>query len=227
MVSRNNKLSGLNRSAGFTLVEIAIVLVIIGLLLGCVLKGAEMIENSKVKRAVNEINGISAAFYAYQDRYQRLPGDDGNLAALQQRGGEWPNITSAGNSNGALTVNLNQAWNAGGEQQEMWQHLRASGLISGNPAEVGAAALPRNAFSGLTAVVTQTMGGGLQGVKVCMSQVPGKAAQAIDNQLDDGQGATGKLRATLGAAGANTNPANAALANPYSEDEYYTICSAI
>ena len=45
--------------SGFTLVEIAIVLVIIGLLLGGVLKGTELIENSKVKRAITEVNGTS------------------------------------------------------------------------------------------------------------------------------------------------------------------------
>ncbi|HNG59525.1 MAG TPA: prepilin-type N-terminal cleavage/methylation domain-containing protein, partial [Cellvibrionaceae bacterium] len=90
-----------NQQAGFTLVEIAIVLVIIGLLLGGVLKGTELIENSKVKRAVNELNSITAALYAYQDRYQRLPGDDGpNLATLTGRGGPWTAVTVAGNNNG-------------------------------------------------------------------------------------------------------------------------------
>ena len=95
------------------------------------------------------------------------------------------------------------------------------------PDDTGAAALPRNSFGGLTAVVVQAMGGGLQGPKVCLSQVPGKAAAAIDTQIDDGQGATGKMRATLGSAGANTNPNAAVLAAPYSEDDYYTICAGM
>ena len=48
--------------SGFTLVEIAIVLVIIGLLLGGVLKGQEMIENARIKSIVNDMNGVSAAY---------------------------------------------------------------------------------------------------------------------------------------------------------------------
>ena len=63
--------------SGFTLVEIAIVLVIIGLLLGGVLKGQELIENGRVKSAAADMNGITAAYNSYLDRYRKLPGDDG------------------------------------------------------------------------------------------------------------------------------------------------------
>jgi prepilin-type N-terminal cleavage/methylation domain-containing protein len=77
------------KQRGFTLIEIAIVLVIIGLLLGGVLQGQQLIENSRVKSATNDLNGLSAAAFSYQDRYGRLPGDDGPLATLQARGGSW------------------------------------------------------------------------------------------------------------------------------------------
>jgi hypothetical protein len=62
------------------------------------------------------------------------------------------------------------------------------------------------------------------GNKVCLSQVPGSAAIAIDTELDDSLGATGRLRATLGAGGTNTAPSNAVLAAVYSEDNVYTLC---
>ena len=65
-----------SRQSGFTLVEIAIVLVIIGLLLGGVLKGQELINSAKIKNLINDLNGLSTAVYAYQDRYRALPGDD-------------------------------------------------------------------------------------------------------------------------------------------------------
>ena len=69
---------------GFTLVEIAIVLVIIGLLLGGILKGQEMITQAKIKNVVNDFNGITAAINSYQDRYKALPGDDLNAATRWQ-----------------------------------------------------------------------------------------------------------------------------------------------
>ncbi len=66
---------------GFTLVEIAIVLVIIGLLLGGILKGQEMITQARIKNVVNDFNGITAAYFSYMDRYKAVPGDDPNASA--------------------------------------------------------------------------------------------------------------------------------------------------
>jgi len=60
---------------GFTLVEIAIVLVIIGLLLGGVLKGQELITNSKIKSVTQDFENITAAYYAYRDRKGEYPAD--------------------------------------------------------------------------------------------------------------------------------------------------------
>ena len=64
----------MKRQSGFTLVEIAIVLVIIGLLLGGVLKGQELINSAKVKNFASDIRNISTLIYAYQDQ---LPGTAG------------------------------------------------------------------------------------------------------------------------------------------------------
>jgi prepilin-type N-terminal cleavage/methylation domain-containing protein len=68
------EVKNLQNQKGFTLVEIAIVLVIIGLLLGGVLKGQELITNAKVKSVTQDLEGYSAAYYAFQDRVGRLPG---------------------------------------------------------------------------------------------------------------------------------------------------------
>ena len=73
------------KQSGFTLVEIAIVLVIIGLLLAGVLKGQELIENSKIKSIVNDMKAVQAAYNGYLDRYKAIPGDE-TLATAAARG---------------------------------------------------------------------------------------------------------------------------------------------
>lgn len=211
------------RQSGFTLVEIAIVLVIIGLLLGGVLKGQEMIENSKVKNAINDMNGVSAAYNSYIDRYRRIPGDDGPIATLTGRGGSWTTITAAGNNNGALAITTAQVFTGGGEGAAFWQHLKAAGFISGNPADAGVNALPRNAFNGLLGVGAGVTG--MTGTAVCLGQVPGKSARQIDTQLDDGVANTGSIRATLGVAGTNTAPGAASAT--YNDAQTYTVCRTL
>jgi prepilin-type N-terminal cleavage/methylation domain-containing protein len=211
---------------GFTLVEIAVVLVIIGLLLGAILGGQELIENSRVRNAVSEINSIRAASNGYFDRYRAMPGDDGPVGTLQARGSSWAGITVGGNNNGQVAAPVNPFAAPTGEHLGFWQHLRAAGFLTGNPADVGAAALQRNAFTGLTGLANLgAQMASFNAVVICMSQVPGAAATALDNQIDDGEPDTGTLRATLQAGTANTAPG--AVAAAYSEDERYTICTPL
>lgn len=210
--------------SGFTLIEIAIVLVIIGLLIGGVLQGQQLIENSRVRSATNDFNGIASAAFAYRDRYGRLPGDD--PGALAARGENWP-AAIEGDGNGLVDGTLANTFDGGGEVGPFFQHLRAAGFIAGDPTDTGVQALPQNAFGGVIGITNAVVNGTLAGTKVCMSNVTGSAAIALDTQLDDGNGATGRLRGTLGVAGINTVPGEAALAVAYSEDNIYTICYRI
>lgn len=217
---------GPSTQRGFTLVEIAIVLVIIGLLLGAVLKGQELVENSRVKNAANAINSIKVGSNGYLDRYRSLPGDDGPLATLQARGSAWAVITVGGNSNGTVAAPTNPFAAPTAEHLGFWQHLRAAGFLTGSAADTGAAALPKNSFGGLTGIAALTTQlGNFNNTVLCMSQVTGKAATALDNQLDDGRPDQGSVRATLQAGTGNTAPGTAATA--YSEDQKYTICTPL
>lgn len=210
---------------GFTLIEIAIVLVIIGLLLGGVLQGQQLIENSRVKSATNDFNGIAAGAFSYQDRYGRLPGDDGPTAStLTGRGASWAKVTP-GNADGVINATAAATFTgAAGESDDFFQHLRAAGFIGGDPALTGAQALPQNPFGGLIGITTESINNNLNGTKICMSNVSGAAAIALDTQLDDGAGATGRFRATEGVGGSNTAPSTSALGTAYSEDNVYTVC---
>ena len=69
------------RQSGFTLIEIAIVLVIIGLLLGGILKGQELINSARVKNLASDFRNVPVFIYGYQDKYRALPGDDSAAVA--------------------------------------------------------------------------------------------------------------------------------------------------
>ena len=206
--------------SGFTLVEIAIVLVIIGLLLGGVLKGQELIENGRVKSAASDMNGITAAFNSYLDRYRKQPGDDGPVATLTARGNNWSGML-AGNNNGVVDATAANTFNGAGETGYFFRHLRASGFVTGNPADTGVNALPTNPWGGRTSIVNANVQGRPAAkLAVCMGSVPGKAAAALDNQLDDGRPDNGSFRVTQGA----NNIIPGAAAGTYSEDQTYTVC---
>lgn len=214
---------------GFTLIEIAIVLVIIGLLLGGVLQGQQLIENSRVKSATNDFNGLATAVFSYQDRYGRLPGDD--TGAVAARGASWP-ANAAGNGDGVIANSATPfAPIATDEVGFFFQNLRSAGFIAGNPAATGVAALPANPFGGLITIVsggvlTDATPTALAGTKVCMGNVGGSAAIALDTQLDDGVSNSGRFRASADGGVPNTAPAAAAAA-AYSEDASYTVCYRI
>ncbi len=197
-----NNIKHLSRKqSGFTLVEIAIVLVIIGLLLGGVLKGQEMIENARIKSVVSDMNGVSAAYNTYFDRYRAIPGDELG-ATLTARG--WTG-TAVGNGNGVLGVTLAQTFTNGGEQAALWRSLRAAGMTSGDPtAAANATGLPRAGTGGLIGVTLAPYG--LVGPAVCISGLSTKQAAGVDTAVDGTLPTTnignsvGNLRGNTGAA---------------------------
>jgi len=168
----------MKKQSGFTLIEIAIVMVIIGLLLGGVLKGQEMMTNAKIKRITNDFDGISAATFSYLDRYSSFPGDDPNAAT------RWGAPVVSGNGNGII---------ANGERPDVWEHLRQAGLVAGT-----GTAGPTHAFGGT--ITVQQNGAGITGIVICMNRMTGKTAEIIDRQVDDGNGNTGEFRQTVNAA---------------------------
>ena len=215
---------------GFTLVEIAIVLVVIGLLLGGVLKGQELVLNAQIRNSINDFNNVASARFAYQDRYRAVPGDDITAFA---RWNTAANPVANGNGDGALTGR----WDGSGgttpggangspaeETVTFWHHLRNDNLIAGprNASGAGAAtfANPQNSFNGITGVQEAAFGaaGGeaMLGDVICQSAIPARAAVLIDTRMDDGSGAnlganSGGLMATADLVAGNEvlNPPSA------------------
>ncbi|CAB1369918.1 prepilin-type N-terminal cleavage/methylation domain-containing protein [Denitratisoma oestradiolicum] len=183
---------------GYTLIEIAIVLIIIGLLLGGVLKGQELITQAKIRNIINDLNGVTTAIQTYQDRYRALPGDDPAAAGRWQDSGGNTLTTVAtnpgdGRFDGAYGDNTAGAPGAAQETLLFWQHLRLAGFIPGPASGPGSGNPPANAAGGLTGI--QTRGMGFNGNIVCLSNLPDKVAIAVDGALDDGNALIGQIRA--------------------------------
>ena len=207
------------QQSGFTLVEIAIVLVIIGLLLGGVLKGQELITQAKIKNVANDLTGMTSAVYGYQDRYKRFPGDD-NAAAARWTDPEAKDGNGNAQVGGEVTKVLDcaVAADAALENCQFWQQLRLAGFIGGDAATPLS---PQNAVGGVLQVQNGAMG--LSGLVICSTNLPGKVAAAVDAQFDDGKPGTGQVRGTDAPEALGTKLADDAA---YIEDgtKVYVIC---
>lgn len=192
---------------GFTLIEIAIVLVIIGLLLGGVLKGQELITQAKIKNVVNDLNGVAVAIYGYQDRYKRLPGDDPGQTRWTVAGAALAVADNQGDGDNRIEGGGYESTANTDETRKFWLNLRLSGFVAGDTSTVAnGSTQPLNASGGILGV--QSGGLGLASTIVCAGSLPAKVAQAIDSQLDDGNALTGSVRALIeGAAPPTAVPA--------------------
>jgi len=224
-----------SQQSGFTLVEIAIVLVIIGLLLGGILKGQELINSAKVKNLANDFRTIPTYIYAFQDKFKALPGDDANVVAhvtgatLATTGGTVGNGVIEGHWNSATTTD---------ESFLFWQHVRLANLAAGPTSTADATYRPTNAVGGNIGIASNsaatTQIAGMSGTYlVCSKGVLGKFALQLDVQMGDGQPCTGSMRAIADVGAGTTNnvtpvkttgaPAACTGAN-MDPDTTYTVC---
>lgn len=189
---------------GFTLVEIAIVLVIIGLLLGGVLKGQELINSAKVKNFINDFKTIPLFIYGYQDKFRALPGDDANVtthlgSAATAASVTLLTVTSTTAGNGRIEGNYNST-TATDESVAFWQQVRLANLASGSTSFVTPSAdLPTNADGGRLGIQSTVPITGMSGSYfVCSEGIQGRFAKQIDITMDDGNTQTGSVRVAAG-----------------------------
>ena len=113
------------RQKGFTLVEIAIVLIIIGLLLGGILKGQELINSARVRNLADQNAAVQTAYYGFIDRYRQVPGDWAKAEATRAIG-KTVNTPASGSGVGNGRVDNNFA-----EAAAVWEQLARAEFLSG------------------------------------------------------------------------------------------------
>ncbi len=225
----------MKKQSGFTLIELAIVLVIIGLLLGGVLRGQELINSAKVKNLANDFRSIPVYIYGYQDKFKALPGDDkaarahlGDAAVLQgggdgALGGTW---FAAGANNAA-------------ESYQFWRHVRLANLAAG-PTDVGnvdwrptnADGNPIGIMAGTnvaaSSAMVDTTAPTPQAIKgsyiICSKGILGKYVTQLDVTLDDGNSGTGAMLAAPNAATDALAMVSTSVIDPAAS---YTVCYGV
>ncbi len=131
-----------SKATGFTLIEISIVLVIIGLIAGSVLVGRDLIKQSELRSVITDAERYNTAVNAFRTKYNCLPGDCANATdffGTQTGGGGCPYPTVVSGSENPLTCNGNGSLSIWGsseppgpylhERLRFWQQLSAAGLV--------------------------------------------------------------------------------------------------
>jgi prepilin-type N-terminal cleavage/methylation domain-containing protein len=193
---------------GFTLVEIAIVLVIIGLLLGGILKGQQLITSARVRNLADQNAGIQAAYYGFLDRFRSFPGDMTPANACASIGNAVPTCPGTG-----VGGDGDQSIENFGEAAAAWSHLAAAGFITGdfrigtatNATDYTAVTVaPVNAFTGRLGLIrSQDYVGVGVGPRLNLAlgqSIPASVARELDVKIDDGVAGTGVLRGAVDTA---------------------------
>ncbi len=180
---------------GFTLVEVAIVLVIVGLILGGVFKGQALIDNARVRSLSTEVTSIQTAWYSFQERYRSIPGD------FSKAGTQIDSAALAGNGNGRI--------DDARERAGVWQQLSLAGFIKGQydgvqstvgtstDVECAVATCPKNPFNGYYKITYSAQAADTDSLAneiYTGNQIPVSILSQLDLQIDDGLANSGRFR---------------------------------
>ena len=198
----------MRKQSGFTLIEIAIVLVIIGLLLGGVLKGQELITSARVRNLISQQDGIKAAYFGFLDRYRALPGDY-NQAVNNITGISTAACTGNGDGDGRIET---AGGGTPGEHILAWEHLSKAGFINGSYTCVAAgaespASTPTNPYAARLELVCDAVYGDPSATPTQRHnlktgpQIPSDILAEVDRKIDDGNAIGGIFRFSAYAAG--------------------------
>lgn len=219
---------------GFTLIEIAIVLVIIGLLLGGVLKGQELINTARVRALNNNVDGITAAWFSFQDRYRAFPGD------YTQASVNLPGAPTDGNGDGL--VGIGPSGDSPSERAMVWMHLQAAGYITGGYDNAGATVAtpddyacpvtvcPDNGFGagmnlnyGAETQSQAALGAGAVDAHELITGrgIPVEVLAELDRKVDDGDAGSGAMQLGAGSASGGWTSTEATACQNSSDSNLY------
>ncbi|MGB0935484.1 MAG: type II secretion system protein [Alphaproteobacteria bacterium] len=191
--------------AGFSLVELAIVLIVIGLIVGGVLKGRELIESARLKSVLTQLNEYRVATGTFMVRYNALPGDFKEAKAYIS------DDLVDGDGDGIIS---GDGLRADSQARQFWAHLAAARLIpepgslggDGGLATFGAGAPSAQIGGGITVEHMQDHGmyghwfvlGLENNTKGDGALLTPLQAMSLDKKVDNGDPKSGKIRAMDG-----------------------------
>jgi type II secretory pathway pseudopilin PulG len=215
----------MRKQTGFALLEIAIVLVIIGLLIGGVVKGQELVTGARARALISLQEDVKAAYFGFFDRFRSWPGDysqaSTNIACTP--------ACKDGNNNGAIRSIADG--DAIDEQIAVWEHLSKAGFIAGSYTYTAGAELPSSVPTNSYARHLRLNYDGIYGTGVASApnvrrhnlklgnQIPSDLLFEIDRKTDDGLPTSGVFQFSSYDGGGNggvapTGPAGCYSAGP-------------
>jgi hypothetical protein len=198
-------------ASGFTLLEIAIVLLVVGLLFVGVMRGQELLTAARVRGVIQEQAGFRTAFFGFQDRYQAIPGDypnaSGTLAGVSVACGV---AGSPGNGNGNRQVQAQD-----GEHILVWDHLSKANYLNGRFTcegndTVNANTVPRNRYGQFVQLLFDANYAGVARMRhnhKTGNDIPSDVLAEVDRKIDDGNALRGVFRGSTYTTGGPTDAA--------------------
>jgi type II secretory pathway pseudopilin PulG len=193
--------SSARRALGFTLIELALALIVISLLIGGILKGWQLVQSAHVRTVAETSTSVQSAYFAFHDRFSHVAGDWNAVDAGNAIGTA---VNGGGNDSGRVDTPPADPWT---ESNAFWEQLAKAGFIRGT--YLGTAATeptldnnltPLNVFRRPIILGRTPDFEGATGPRrhVTIGRgAPVDLLRELDVKLDDGKAAEGKIRATV------------------------------